>query len=326
MSYRQKMGKTNSEKSKPGSGAILRKKGFDGEGESWYVPYPRGEMMTKIILVLAFLVTAAQGLTCGPRGLGFLAFGDGGFGTPAQFQTAKAMESVCEKNPCHLALLLGDNFYPDGVSSVSDPQWRTKFEEPYSGLKVPFYPTLGNHDYFGNVQAQIQYSEKSPKWKFPSRFYKFNFCEVDFFIIDAERFDESQKNWLEEALSTSKAKWKIVAGHRPIYSHGGHGNSKLLKKELLPLLRDRVDFYFAGHDHHLEHISKNYRPEFIISGAVAESRGVESGESTVFASESLGFVYVQVTPSTTTFRYFDDQGQSIFTRTKKKTQKKIKAQ
>lgn len=280
--------------------------------------------MRKVAIFLSVLASAAWGLSCGPEGLGFLAFGDGGFGTESQFQTAQAMVSVCEKNPCHFALLLGDNFYPDGVSSTSDIQWKTKFEEPYAGLKFPFFPTLGNHDYFGSIEAQIDYSEKSSKWKFPSRFYQFEFCGVDFFVIDAERFDEAQKKWLEKAISSSQANWKIVSGHRPIYSHGGHGNSKSLKRELLPILKDRVDFYFAGHDHHLEYISKGYQPDFIISGAVAESRGVESGDSTVFASESLGFAHVLIKNSKATVQYFDDKSRNLFKKTKTKN-RKIKA-
>lgn len=274
--------------------------------------------MSKIFISLLGLASFAFGATCSPDGLGFLAFGDGGFGTEAQFQTARAMASVCKKNPCHFALLLGDNFYPNGVSSISDSQWKKKFEDPYSGLEFPFYPNLGNHDYLGNVQAQIDYSHENKKWHLPSRFYQFQFCEVDFFVIDTERFDEDQKQWLKEALSLSRARWKVVSGHRPIYSHGGHGNSSLLQKELLPILREKVDFYFSGHDHDLEYISKGYRPEFVISGAVAESRGVEGGESTVFASESLGFVHFQIRDSKATLQFFNDQGRSLYKKSRRR--------
>ena len=36
--------------------------------------------------------------------------------------------------------LAGDNFYDDGVALTSDPQWVTKFEEPYdlASLNIPF--------------------------------------------------------------------------------------------------------------------------------------------------------------------------------------------
>ena len=46
--------------------------------------------------------------------------------------------------------LLGDNIYDSGVTSVTDPQWQTKFEIPYMGVNLPFYVVLGNHDYGGN--------------------------------------------------------------------------------------------------------------------------------------------------------------------------------
>jgi len=258
------------------------------------------------------------GFSCQSEGVRFLAFGDAGFGSPAQFETARGMGSFCAQHGCDFVLLLGDNFYPDGVHSVSDPQWQSKFEEPYADLKFPFYPTLGNHDYFGNIEAQINYSSESSKWRFPSRFYQFQWCDVDFFVIDAERFDETQKKWLEEGLVSSRAEWKVVAGHRPIYSHGGHGDSKHLKKELLPLLKGKVDFYFAGHDHHLEYISKGYLPEFIVSGAAAENRGIKSGKSTLFGSDSLGFAHVVMKPGEATIQFVNEKGKSLFKKIRSK--------
>src|SRR5690606_5278624 len=67
----------------------------------------------------------------------------------------------------------GDNFYPNGVSSTSDKQWKTSFEEIYTGnhLQCPWYVVLGNHDYRGTPQAEIDYTKKQGRWRMPARYY-----------------------------------------------------------------------------------------------------------------------------------------------------------
>lgn len=70
--------------------------------------------------------------------------------------------------------------YDTGVSSVDDPQFETKFEKTFdaSSLRVPWYLVGGNHDYYGSIGAQIEYSEKSERWNFPD-FYYTQYIEED---------------------------------------------------------------------------------------------------------------------------------------------------
>lgn len=258
---------------------------------------------------------------CGPQKTAFLAFGDFGMGTATQTQVANTMVNYCKENNCDFVTLLGDNFYPNGVTSSNDPNWKVKFEEPYKELVMNFYPSLGNHDYFGNIEAQLEYSQINPKWKFPSRYYTFTECVVQFFVIDTEKFDEAQALWLSEAINLSTAKWKIVVGHRPIFSHGGHGDNEKLKETLLPLIKNKVDFYLSGHDHDLEYLVKDYDPEFVVSGAAAESRPVGTGKSTLFSESTEGFAYIKITPKEATVRFIDKNGELLFKHSKKSRKK-----
>lgn len=68
---------------------------------------------------------------------------------------------------------------------------------------------------------------------------------------------ELEKNmaaWLEEALKSSTARWKIVMAHHPIWSSAGSKfqEARTLRRVLLPTLCKYADMYVAGHDHTIE--------------------------------------------------------------------------
>eukprot|EP01025_Chloroclados_australasicus_P044368 TRINITY_DN4810_c0_g1_i5.p1 TRINITY_DN4810_c0_g1~~TRINITY_DN4810_c0_g1_i5.p1 ORF type:complete len:335 (-),score=20.22 TRINITY_DN4810_c0_g1_i5:19-1023(-) len=66
---------------------------------------------------------------------------------------------------------------------------------------------------------------------------------------------ECQLREIEYRLSVSDAPWKIVVGHHPVFSNGHHFNTTELVDLLEPLLRQyKVQVYFNGHEHDLEHV------------------------------------------------------------------------
>lgn len=110
---------------------------------------------------------------------------------------------------------------------------------------------------------------------------------ADFFVIDTcaaqlsvrARFPqvitefETQRRWLEQSLQLSKARWKIVCGHHPLYTAGqGHQDEARSMRggrytrvgdpsyNVLQGLdmeavfrRHEVDIYLSGHEHVFEH-------------------------------------------------------------------------
>src|SRR5262249_27146044 len=131
-----------------------------------------------------------------PGALNFLAMGDWGRqGEYNQKAVAEQMAVTAKAMDAQFVLALGDNFYPSGVQSVNDPQWRTSFEDIYSAhaLNVDWYVALGNHDYRGNPQAEVEYSNVSRRWRMPSRYFTVrqalgNGEYAQFFIIDTSPF------------------------------------------------------------------------------------------------------------------------------------------
>lgn len=216
----------------------------------------------------------------GGRYVRALVFGDWGSRGPGQRLVAQAMAERARREPIDLLITTGDNFYPRGVQSTDDPQWAAKFEGIYAdpALQVPVYPSLGNHDWMGKVEAQVEYSAVNPRWRLPARWHAFAWPPeqadpvVEFFITDTQAMllrggDAEQREWLAGALERSRARWKVVIGHHPIYSHGRHGGSGTLRERLEPLLvQGGADLYMAGHDHTLELLRPVSGVHHVVSG------------------------------------------------------------
>ncbi len=262
-------------------------------------------------LIIATICLRAHAAYSEP--VGFLFFGDSGNANQTQKNVAASMVRFCHTMACQFVLGLGDNFYPHGVKDVDDPQFQEKFEAPYAALGLVFYPTFGNHDYDGNIQAQLDYSSRSKLWAFTAPYYQFNRANVDFFAIDTEDFSFAQFSWLNNALARSKATWKIIYGHRPVYSYGNHGHSYELWFWLLPLLHwYDVDFYIAGHDHNRQ-VIRGKNTMHLVSGAASDpTTKLAASESALFSKIGPGFGFLLIDDDTAQIKMVDGAGNIDF--------------
>lgn len=250
-------------------------------------------------------------------------FGEGDKpGTPT-YRVGDAMTYTCRVLRCDFALGLGDNFYSSGVKSVRDMQFQTKFEIPYRDMNFPHFQTLGNHDYAGNAKAQIQYT--SVKWRMPGAYYPVpNLPEwLTIFALDTEKLSDSQLSQAERVLC-GKSGQKIVFGHHPAYSNGGHGDTSKIKAKVLPMLREcGVKWILSGHDHHLEHISTP-DIEQVISGSAGKLRAVKikqrAGIQQRFAVSAYGFAVMTVKRDSVALKFYDEKGAQIYAYEKPQTQ------
>ncbi len=248
----------------------------------------------------------------------FIAVGDTGTGTESQYKVARAMEDKCKKDGCDFGLLLGDNIYNSGVVNVNDPQFITKFETPYKNLALKFYLTLGNHDYRGNVQAQVDYTKKSSKWVMPGKTYHFSKGPVEFFSVDTNEPSKKQADELEKELKASKARWKIVFGHHPRYTNGVYKNATGALAQLLDAPCGKADLYLCGHEHDKQHLKKVCGVNYLIVGTGAGLRPTNIKENTLFAKSSLGFSWFEINNSSMHFQILDTTGNIEYEYTEKK--------
>jgi len=295
--------------------------------------------------VLGGLAAAAAAplapLGASERPFSFLVVGDWGRdGAQHQRDVADAMGRAAADAGARFILSVGDNFYEDGIQSVEDAQWRTSFEAIYTApsLQVPWFVALGNHDYRGNPQAQIDYAARSGRWRMPRRYYPlsgatFGVPQLDVFVIDTsplvhkyrEKVDaqiahnvagqdaDAQLAWLDRSLAASTAPIKMVVGHHTLRSGGsGHGETPEIVERVLPLLkRHRVALYINGHDHDLQHIRADGL-DYLCCGAGSEVRPVKAVAGTQFCVARSGFALLHLAGGQLAAEFHDYTGQRLY--------------
>jgi 3',5'-cyclic AMP phosphodiesterase CpdA len=175
----------------------------------------------------------------------------------------------------------------------------------------------------------------------PSRYYSIikeidDSTTAEFFFIDTSPFQTdyynseeyganvkgvdtaAQKKWLEDGLKNSKAKWKFVVGHHPLYSAGGRkGKTGDMLNSFGELFEKyKVDVYFCGHEHVLElNQPAEYHFTEVISGAGSEATPVTSAPYAKFAMQDFGFVGASLTSKQLLIQYINENGKILYTTT-----------
>jgi tartrate-resistant acid phosphatase type 5 len=259
---------------------------------------------TSLLLSLAAMAPRALAQGVKPR-LNFLVVGDWGRdGKMHQREVAFQMDRAATTLGSSFVVSTGDNFYTFGVHSVDDSKWRTSFQDiyyRYPSLEKTWYPVLGNHDYGGDIHAQLHRKDSDPNWQMQARWYDRRFVQeggpdVHLFFIDTvvwkgrESFPfnlkgssippgdkQLQNDWLAGKLRDSNARIKLVFGHHPIYSVGPHGGRMDMRDLDATLRTGGVTAYVSGHDHCLYHI-RRAGMDYICSGGGSQELTHFSGD------------------------------------------------
>jgi tartrate-resistant acid phosphatase type 5 len=296
---------------------------------------------TLYALVLLTMLAVPSVLTAAGEGtVTFLVVGDWGReGHRHQRDVAVQMARAAGRMQAEFTVSTGDNFYESGVAGVEDELWRESFEDVYSQpeLMHPWFVVLGNHDWRGNWQAQIDYSSLSDRWTLPDIHYTItrsidDTTSLELFFIDTSlmireyrddvRYEamkgvhpgQTEAAWLDSALSVSTAQWMFVVGHHPIYSSGHHGSSEEVKTLVEPLLnRYHVQAYFNGHDHDVQHQDPHTGTQYFTSGAGSSTREAGVDENTRLAyGRTPAFMAVSVGVDTMRVQVISYRGKTLY--------------
>jgi len=242
------------------------------------------------------------------RKLVFFVIGDFGTGQAPQYRIARVMWDEFQRraktdNPVRFILSVGDNIYGDvagfllGVrhTGAEDADWADKFFAPYEPLlaRVPFFPTLGNHD--GNETekrgdlAAILDNFPYPRNQ-PARYYKFEYGGLaEFFGLDSTRNTEAgppqpvylengaEFHWMQAEFAKPHPLWVIPFFHHPPFTAGPlHAASFEQLRHWVSLFSSSgVKVVFNGHEHNFQVSEANSATsgiQFIVSGAGGELR------------------------------------------------------
>ncbi|KAM4114396.1 hypothetical protein ACJW30_04G065600 [Castanea mollissima] len=277
--------------------------------------------------------------------LSLLVIGDWGRrGHYNQSLVADQMGKIGEKLNIDLVVSTGDNFYENGLTSIHDPSFKKSFAKIYTAksLQKQWYSVLGNHDYRGNVEAQLNpILRKIDRRWLCLRSFVLSSGIVDFFFVDTTPFVDNyflrpghhtydwrgvlpRKEYLAKllkdldlALTASTANWKIVIGHHPIRTIGHHGDTAELIVRLLPILEVHdVDMYINGHDHCLEHISSTRRKiQFLTSGGGSKAWKGDidqlNQDGLKFYYDGQGFMSAELTQTQARIVFYDIFGKVL---------------
>ena len=262
--------------------------------------------------------------------LRFLAVGDTGTGGDAQLVVAARMESRCKSGVRPTAiLLLGDNFYQDGVASAEDEQWQSKMWKPYGSeclSTLPIYGVLGNHDYKGNPGAQIEQSGKIPRWHMPARNYVVRFDDMlELVALDSNTVDRCfipslcTIDFLDARVhAAERAHWNILLAHHPLVSASAKHldeKSELYRNRMKPSVCGGMDVMLTGHAHHMEHGRLAGCPtEFFVSGGGGADlyETLPNKEGSRFARSAHGFLDINVEPQSMNLTFVDVLGEEVY--------------
>jgi len=259
--------------------------------------------------------------------------GDTGANSALEYAVGKALAAKCAQSGCDEVLLLGDNIYPQGPASVTDPAFASAIIKPFAPVDSVFWLTLGNHDYgggnagagtdMGKGPIWLQWAATQTKFILPATSYERTDGNVHFFCLDSNLIKQGQgaaqiEQW-QAKMTAAESGWKIAFAHHPYLSNGDHGNATgAVKAAYDALVCGHVDLLIDGHDHSMQWLKPTAKcgtTEFIVSGAGSEHTGLGGSNPAYFQNaSSVGFFWVEINGSKLHGEFIDQNGKVLYTR------------
>lgn len=308
-------------------------------------------MLKKISLLILLVANMsislwAQELPELPReNVNFILISDSGMKKESQRAivsgVADQMKKIIDNNKIQFVAVAGDPIHNNGVTSVSDPEWKFKVEDIFKDKSlhsIPWHAVPGNHEYKGNPQAIVDYSKVSDRWETPSKYYtidkrvKKSKVKVHFTFLDTsplidmrmklykgmieDSYPQKELEWFDSTMTASNAKWNIVIGHQPVYADTQKDISERndMQNRLNPLLiKHSADVYVCGHIHSFQHIIvEGCNINYIVNSSAGTYRDVSPIDGTMFCANQPGFTLFSVGEDTIDFYFINNKGEVLY--------------
>lgn len=238
--------------------------------------------------------------------IAFVSFGDWGMPEGAAVLT-RTRERIRSLPQVDFISLLGDNYYGSNSSDMLQ-----LFDVCRVSQNLVHYAVLGNHDYRGHHLFQLGLSKTDPSWHLPSPYYAKLFrsgnvaiCAIfiDTELIHTKSGLNDQISWMKQVLmseSCQAANWRIVSGHRNVFTGGIYSKEVRVKEAIHWVLTEgRVHVYYSGHEHNMQ-LLHDGKILYGISGKINQGmKPIEYYHEFLkwHAHEVPGFIYTVATPS-----------------------------
>lgn len=190
-----------------------------------------------------------------PRSYSFLYLGDAQCGLEAW---GKLLAAARRRHPEAGFLLLAGDLVDRGNERTN---WDHFFLRGAHVLdELPFLPCAGNHEYLDRgpwlYTEFFELPRNGPAGIAPDLVYGFEYGNTFVAALDStlattdRRLARVQAEWLDRALAKSRATWKLVMFHHPVYASHVSRTYPSLREDWVPVFdKHHVDLVLQGHDH-----------------------------------------------------------------------------
>ncbi len=170
----------------------------------------------------------------------------------------KRLYTAYRRHPGIEFILLAGDLVDRGNERTNWDHFFLRAEEIFE--RIPVMPCVGNHEYLDQgprlYRSFFALPRNGPAAIEPGLIYHFETGPAFFAVLDSTlavsdpQAAQLQAEWLDAALSESRAHWKFVMFHHPVYpSHPTRDNPQL-RRVWLPIFdKHHVDLVLQGHDH-----------------------------------------------------------------------------
>lgn len=271
-------------------------------------------------LLLIISIAVVQPITSNESDI-YCFVGDAGEVNPTQAMVVEALAN----SDCSMVWHLGD-ITQLGVQSINDPELQDSFLTPFKPFletEIPFYLTVGNHDYKGDPAVYLEVAKDYPSIHHPSNFYTKQFGKLCFFALDTTIFDKlyyfykrgDQIRWLAEEVEKLKdqCEFSIAVAHHPLFSSGDRDRAN---PQLAIFLENYVfgtfDIYITGHNHVLADEGDHKKTLQLISatGALPGGSPLETDKGK-FNIETPGYLRMTIDGNTARYEFVSAEDNEI---------------